>query len=303
MRIELGDRSVWVNYHHLYCFYVVVTEGGLSRAAQKLGIGQSALSIQMKQLEASLGFGLFERAHRSIIPNERGKLVYSYAREIFRLGGEMMETLLDRPTANRTQLEVGSLDTIPKHFTSELVAQALGRHNCTVKVLEGKPDSLVQAVMEHRMDLMLSNFVPAVDPGRIQAKLIARLPLWVVGTKRFVKFQKGFPISIHEQPFIVPTGDSGVRQAFESFCQGREIRTEQLVEAQDLMVQKLLALRGLGMTVVPEMAIQEYLDQKDLFLIGRLEGLYEELYLISAIRKVHNPVAKSLMREFKLKSA
>jgi len=51
------------------------------------------------------------------------------------------------------------------------------------------------------------------------------------------------------------------------------------------------------------MAIQEYLDQKDLSLIGRLEGLYEELYLISAVRSVHNPVAKSLMREFKLKSA
>ncbi len=302
MKIEVEGRSIWVNYHHLYCFHVIVTEGGLTRAAERLGIGQSALSIQMKQFEESLGFELFERAHRRILPNERGKLVHSYSREIFRLGSEMVETLLDRPTASRTHLEVGALDTIPKHFTSELVAQALSRHSCTVRVVEGKPDVLARDLSEHRLDLALFNFVPQLEPGRVHSRRIARLPLWVVGPRRFSRLKRGFPDSLQGQPFILPTSDSGVRQDFDSYCLTREIHLEQVVEAQDVMVRKLLSVRGVGMTVVPKTAVQEYLDRRSLCLIGRLEGLYEDLHLVSGARKVKNPVAHALMRDFGVRS-
>lgn len=278
MKIEVDGRVIWVNYHHLYCFHVIVTEGGLTRASERLGIGQSALSIQMKQFEESLGFELFERSHRSIAPNERGRLVHSYCREIFRLGGEMVETLLDRPTASRTHLEVAALDTIPKHFTSELVAQALDAHNCVVKVLEGKPENLLESLVEHRVDLMLTNFVPAAEPGRIFSRRIARLPLWVVGSRRHAKLKKDFPRSLRRQPFVLPTGDSSVRHAFENYCQQHEITPELVVEAQDVMVRKLLAVRGIGLTVVPEMAVEEYIARGELALLGRLDGLYEELF-------------------------
>jgi hypothetical protein len=54
MNIVIEGRSFWINYHHLYCFHVIAEEGSLTRAATRLGIGQSALSIQMKQFEQSL---------------------------------------------------------------------------------------------------------------------------------------------------------------------------------------------------------------------------------------------------------
>jgi LysR family transcriptional activator of nhaA len=300
MKIVIDGRPYWINYHHLYCFHVVVEEGGLTRAAARLGIGQSALSIQMKQFEQSLGFALLDRAHRSITPNERGRLVHAYTREIFRLGGEMVETLLDRPTARRTQLEVAALDTIPKHFTVELVRQALAPGGCTVKVLEGKPDALLENLIEHRVDLMISNFVPTAEPGRIHARRIARLPLWVVGARSFVRFKKGFPGSLHRAPFVLPTGDSGVRHAFESYCRDHSLTPDLVVEAQDVMVQKLLAVQGTGLTVVPEFAVSEYLAQRKLFAMGKLEGLHEELFLISAARKIQNPVAQRLMKAFRV---
>ena len=144
MKLVVEGRTVWVNYHHLYCFHAVVSEGGITRASQALGIGQSALSIQMKQFEENLGFQLFERSHRSIKPTERGMVVYSYAREIFRLGGEMMEALMDRPHASRIHVKVGALDTIPKHLVIELVESALGSGSCSMSVMEGKPAFLLE---------------------------------------------------------------------------------------------------------------------------------------------------------------
>jgi LysR family transcriptional activator of nhaA len=66
------------------------------------------------------------------------------------------------------------------------------------------------------------------------------------------------------------------------------------------MVQKLLALKEHGLTVMPEFAIREPLKDHKLFLIGALENMSEELFLISASRRIENPVAAALMRDFQI---
>jgi LysR family transcriptional activator of nhaA len=300
MKLSLAGRKIWVNYHHLHCFFVVVNEGGLSRASRVLGVGQSALSIQMKQFEEAIGFSLFDRAHRKIIPNERGLMVHAYAREIFRLGGEMVEALLDRPTAGRTHVEIGALEMVPKHFTLELVRQAIAMGNCTVKVVSGKPEFLLSSLLEHRVDLLVSTFVPRAEGGKIQARRISRLPLWVVGAPKFLNLKANFPASLHRAPMVLPTEESGARQAFEDYCRKRDLVPELVVEAQDLMIQKLLAINGVGLAIAPEFAVAQYLAEGGLIQLGLLEDLEQEFYLVGAARKVRNPVASKLLRDFRL---
>jgi LysR family transcriptional activator of nhaA len=121
-----------------------------------------------------------------------------------------------------------------------------------------------------------------------------------VGAKPYLKLRAGFPKSLADQPFIVPTADSRVRHEFESFCKHVGIRPDYLAETQDVMVQKLLAQSEIGMTVIPKFAAREFLDHKELFLIGKLPRVYEELFLVSASRKIENPVASFLMKHFKV---
>lgn len=64
----------WMNYHHLYYFKVIAEEGSVSKAAQKLHIGQPTLSAQLKQFEESLQITLFERQHKKLILTEQGKV-------------------------------------------------------------------------------------------------------------------------------------------------------------------------------------------------------------------------------------
>lgn len=301
MRITINGKLTWLNYHHLYCFYVIATEGGLTKASKVLGIGQSALSIQMKQFEESLGYTLFERSPRKVLPNERGKLILAYAKEIFRLGQEMVETIHDQPTASRTHLHIGVLDTIPKHLTVQIVQKALSEKMCTISVIEGKPQDLLKALTEHRIDLLLTNLLPMVEPGQTYSKRIAKLPLWVVGGKAFLKLKAKFPDSLDGQPFILPTADSTIRHEFESFCKRSSITPDYLAETQDVMIQKLLALNETVLTVIPEFAVRDYIKKKELFLIGRLPEMFEEIFLIAASRTIENPVASFLMQRFQLK--
>ncbi|MEO1175151.1 MAG: LysR family transcriptional regulator, partial [Myxococcota bacterium] len=62
-----------LNYHHLRYFWAVAHDGRLTRAAEKLHVSQSALSVQIKQLEDSFGHALFERRGRQLVLTEAGR--------------------------------------------------------------------------------------------------------------------------------------------------------------------------------------------------------------------------------------
>ena len=61
-----------LNFHHLRYFWVVASEGSMSRAAERLNVSPSSLSVQIKTLEEQLGQQLFERRGKSLILTEAG---------------------------------------------------------------------------------------------------------------------------------------------------------------------------------------------------------------------------------------
>ncbi len=82
-----------LNYHHLRYFRAVAHDGNLTRTAERLNLSQSALSIQIKQLEERLGHALFERRGRQLYLTEAGRIALDHADTIFSAGEELLETL------------------------------------------------------------------------------------------------------------------------------------------------------------------------------------------------------------------
>ena len=78
-----------LNYHHLHYFWCVARDGNLTRSAQRLHVSQSALSMQIRQLEEMIGEQLFSRTGRSLVLTETGQIVLRYANSIFRHGEEL----------------------------------------------------------------------------------------------------------------------------------------------------------------------------------------------------------------------
>ena len=78
-----------LNYHHLRYFQAVAHEGNLTRAAQMLNLSQSALSTQIKALEARLGQALFDRVGRQLVLTEVGRIALDHADRIFATGAEL----------------------------------------------------------------------------------------------------------------------------------------------------------------------------------------------------------------------
>lgn len=290
---------IQLNYHHLYYFQVIATEGSISKAAQRLRLGQPTLSMQLKQFEEFLGHPLFDRKNRSLVLTEMGKLVLSYANEIFRLGQEMLDSVNDRPSTRKIRLQIGALDSVPKNLLRAVLDKALSVKDCQAAMLEGEGPELMDDLVNHRLDLVISNASPpSLTTEKLYAKSIAKMPLYVVGAPKYASLAKGFPKSMEGQPFIFPTVHSRVRSEVEHYFEGERIHVDLIAETQDTSLLKSLAAEGRGLIVVSEYAVRQQLANKTLVKVGDLGKRYEEIWLISAQRKIQNPIADMLMKEF-----
>src|ERR1051326_5707504 len=72
-----------VNFNHLYYFWVITKAGGISAARGQLLLSQSTLSLQIKQLERSVGRRLFWRGRHGMTLTADGKLAFDYCERIF----------------------------------------------------------------------------------------------------------------------------------------------------------------------------------------------------------------------------
>lgn len=293
----------WLNYHHLYYFRSIANEGSIAKAAKKLSLGQPALSTQLKRLEDSLGVALFERKNRSLVLTEAGRVALEYANEIFRIGDEMVEALQDRLVSQqRVHVQIGALDSVPKHIISSLVESAYRTANCMVSILEGKGDELFRELMAYRIDLVLSNYPPPLgEESGIYARSIAKLPVLVCGASKFASLKKDFPKSLAGKPFVLPTRHSKLRHDLEHFFKVNEISVDSVGETQDTSVQQLLAIAGVGLAPLVEPVARGLIAEKKLINLGQLKSVHEDIWLVSATRRIENPVAAKLMKAFELR--
>jgi LysR family transcriptional activator of nhaA len=292
----------WLNYHHLYYFRTIATEGGIAKAAERLRLGQPTLSTQLKQLEEMLGKPLFERRNRRMILTDAGKAALDYANEIFRLGDEMIEVLKDRNIGNQIHLQVGALDSVPKSVILSLVKEAYKiSPSCTVSILEGKGDELFRELYNHKLDLILSNFPPpALEQRQVYSKSVAKLPVSIFGAASFSSLKRSFPHSLNEKPFVLPTPHSKLRHDLNHYFRLQNICILPVAETQDTSLQILFAKQGIGLAPLSEVSTENLVQAGALQRIGKLKGVHEEVWLVSAQRKLENPIAAKLIKSFTL---
>jgi len=292
---------VWINYHHLLYFKVIAEEGSVSRAAEILRLGQPTLSAQLKQFEQNLGVQLFERKHKKLILTEQGKIALDYAKSIFEQGNEMYEALQDKLVPTRVSLQIGALDSIPKQIMLRLTKAAYKVGNCQVSLVEGKAEEILRELIAHRVDLFLTNFIPsALESRRLVHRSIVKSPVSIYGSARFRHLRKNFPQSLKGQPIVMPTYDSQLRYDLEHWSKTQGLFFDIIAETQDTSLKNLMALDGLGLIPATPSSIAWQVAAKKLFPIGILDGVSEELFLVSAQRRRENPIAAQLMKTFRI---
>ncbi len=291
----------WINYHHLFYFMTIAELNSISKAAEKLRLGQPTLSAQLKQFEDSLGVQLFERQHKKLILTEHGELALEYARNIFKMGGELYEALHDRLRPSKINIQLGALDSIPKQVMLQLTQAALKIAPCSISLVEGRFEELMRDLSSHKVDLLISNFLPKLEATKgLYHKLISKRPIGIYGSPQYKSLRKKFPQSLNDKPIVLPTYDSQLRYDIEHWLRLNGISVDVVAETQDTALKKLMATNNMAIIPAASHTVQRQVLAGELILIGELSNMTEELYLLSAHRKISNPIAAELMKTFTL---
>jgi LysR family transcriptional regulator, transcriptional activator of nhaA len=290
-----------LNYNQLYYFYKIAQCGSIAKASKAELISSPALSMQLKELEENFGTPLFIRSGKKLILTDAGAIVFEYAKDIFKLGFELKDTISDRgPGRERPKIEIGCQDTIPKVIADQLLAFLISEKKCKVILREGTRERLLELQNDFKLDLILTNSVPQVDNDYIaETRLLCDDELIVVAHPRFKKLKANWPESLRGVSFILPTFDSSARQKIDHYLTKQQLEVDVIAEVEDKATEIDLALKGFGLIAVTKNSVSPFLKQKELIELGNL-GIKDGVWMILGKRKILNPLALFALKNFKL---
>lgn len=285
-----------INYNHLRYFYFVAHEGHLTRAAQALNISQSALSVQIKTLEAQLGHDLFERRGKQLMLTEVGRLVLDHADAIFRTGEELLYQLTHHQEVHRRVFRIGAITTLSRNFQIGFFGQLLREPDVELVVSSASLPELLQQLETHRIDVALTNTAPTRDSGTPWVShLISEQPVGLIGDAAFEEKGRSLEELLADEPLALPSLDSNIRTAFDALVERLGIPVNIKAEVNDMTMLRLIARERIGLTVVPPIVVKDELDQGVLREIRKIPDMHETFYAIVLKRKFPNPLLKKLL--------
>lgn len=287
----------WLNYHHLLYFWMVAREGTILRAAEKLHIGQPAISTQLRSLEESLGQKLFQKSGRTLQLTETGKTVYRYADEIFSLGRELVDTLKGHPVGKPVRFVVGVVEAMPKLMARRLLEPAL-RLSDELRLIcvEDTLEKLLSELMLHNVDIVLSDTpVTAAFKVRAYNHALGDSAVGLFATKELARrYRKGFPESLNGAPLLVPGRNSALRRSLDSWIESHDLHPQIRAEFDDTALLKAFGQTGEGLFPGGLVIQDEICRQFEVEMIGELDGVREHFFAISAERKIKHPAVLAI---------
>ncbi len=284
-----------LNYHHLRYFWAVAHDGNLTRTAQRLNLSQSALSVQIKQLEERLGHSLFERRGRQLHLTEAGRITLDHADAIFATGQELVATLTET-VQSRKALRVGALATLSRNFQIAFLRPILSRMDVEVILRSGSPTELLEGLATLNLDVVLMNRPPPDDSlAPYETHRIGEQAVSVVGTPARLDPDRPIRELLSEQPFILPTTDNSLRTAFDAMASRLSIRPQIAAEVDDMAMMRLLAREDIGLALVAPIVVRDELMNGRLTEAKEHPRIKETFYAITLPRRFPNPLVQDLL--------
>ncbi len=275
-----------LNFHHLFYFWRVARLGHLTRAAEELHTSQSAVSLQIRQLEDRLGAALFSREGRRLVLTDTGQLVSSYAESIFGLGQEMLGRLQGR-SDGVTRLRVGSVATMSRNYQENWIRPLLADPSITLTLESGLLEGLIARLVQHQLDVVLANDTVPADPDRaLHCRFLGSQAISLVGPSgRWAAHSLRVPEDLQGLDMALPGPRHAMRAQFDALCVSAGVAPRLRAEVDDMAMLRLVARDSGWLTVLPEVVVQDELRAGTLVTVGQSTLLQENFYAITTPRR------------------
>lgn len=282
-----------LNYHHLRYFREVAHDGNLTRTAERLNLSQSALSAQIRQLEARLGHPLFDRKGRRLALTEVGRIALDHADRIFGTGEELIATLRETGPGRQT-IRVGANSTLSRNFQLGFLRPVLGRAEVAIVLRSGNVPVLYDALQALALDVVLTTEPPARDVfAGFVAHRIAEQKVGIFGTRARMRHPT-LAALLQAEPVILPT-ESSIRTGFDSLVARLGVTPRIAAEVDDMAMVRLLAREDLGLAIAPAVVLADEIASGLFHPSGFDLRIVETFYAVTTDRRFPNPLLRELL--------
>jgi DNA-binding transcriptional LysR family regulator len=270
----------------LAAFCAVVERRSFSQAAERLGVTQPAVSLQVRALEKRLGAQLLDRSGRRVEPTESGWALYRGAQRLLALEGQLLEEIVaGADGALAGSLSIGA-STGPAAIVVPVLRCEFQRENRSVRVSLEVHDTqtVVDLVAERELELGIVGAARRHRGVRFEPFFHDEVVLVCPPNHRFA----GRTISLDElrsEPLIVMQDGAGVRQVVEDELRRLGSRLRDLDVPLELGLQESVrsaVLGGYGVTFISRTAVESDLSAGTM-VEARVEGM-DGTRVISLVR-------------------
>ncbi len=286
-----------LNLKHLRYFWAVAANGTIARASEILHVTPQTISGQLRELEEQLGAKLFKKSGRNLVLTDTGRVVFSYADEMFRLGDELQDVLEGRIPGAALTLTVGVAMVVPKLLAYRVLEPVLGMQEPVRLVCQEAPlADLLADLSVHKLDLVLADS-PMSPTMNIRAY---NHPLGESGISFFAarstarKYTARFPRSLDGAPMLMPTNSSALRRLLEQWFEREKIKPLVVAEFEDRALMKAFGEAGTGIFTTPTAVEDDVVAKYGVRVIGRSTDIKERFYAISAERRIKHPAVSAI---------
>ena len=289
--------KVMINYKHLHYFWVAAKQGGVARASERLHLTPQTISGQISLLEEQLGEALFKKAGRKLELTETGRLVLSYADEIFSLGGELEDAVRNLPSTRPMVFKVGIADVVPKTIAYRLLAPALSLAD-PVRIVcrESSLDRLLGELALHQLDLVIADSpIPAGLNVRGFNHALGESGVSFLAAPALAASIGGeFPACLDGAPLLLPSAINGLQGRLLQWLEASHIYPRVIGEFDDSALMKSFGQAGAGVFIAPTAIVDEVAGQYGVQVVGSTAQVLEQFYAISTERKISNPAVAAI---------
>jgi len=266
----------------LTVFHTVVTEGSFSRAAEKLGRSQPAVSLAVQRLEKEFGEKLIDRSARELLLTDAGRIVFEYARRFQNLERDLKTALAELKDHSAGRLIIGA---------NESTSLYLLRHICQYRKLYPGIKVEVRRSLSSRIPAQLLDGdlelgVISYDPGdnRLASRVIYvdHLAFVVSPQHRFAGRRSVSISELGSETFIAHNVVSPYREIVLHEFRRHQVPLNMEVEMPTIETIKKMVQRNEGVAFIPRMCVEQELEHGIL-----CEVEVEELHVERQIRLVY----------------
>lgn len=287
-----------LNYKHLYYFYVVAKEGSIVKASKMLHLTPQTISGQITGFESRIGFKLFDRIGKSLQLSEMGRLIFSYAEEIFQLGDELKSVLETKKPVHWLTFTVGVTGVISKVLAYKLLNPALNMSE-PIRLIckEGDQDSLLSELAVNKLDLVLTDQpLQAGNHVKAYSHHLTESGFTFFSSKQLVeRSDQVFPHSLTGKPFLLQGKKTAVRQRLASWFEKHNIHPNIIAEFDDAALMKSFGQEGYGVFTSPTIIEETIASQYHVEIIGRTSEIKEHYYVITPDRRLKHPAVVEIV--------